>query len=131
MIPVVNNLKEVEVIEQPSLCHRMVIDDGRISGECDGVEAVKQAIYNILNTERYQYIIYSWNYGVELKDLFGMPVDYVAAEAERRITEALMQDDRITAVDNFEFEEEKKTLSVTFTVHTKYGNVQGEKEVEL
>ena len=70
MIPVVNNLKEVEVIEQPSLCHRMIFDDGRISGECDGVEAVKQAIYNILNTERYQYIIYSWNYGVELKDLF-------------------------------------------------------------
>ena len=67
MIPVVNNLKEVEVIEQPSLCHRMILDTERISGECDGVEAVKQAIYNILNTERYQYIIYSWNYGVELK----------------------------------------------------------------
>ena len=131
MIPVVNNLKEVEVIEQPSLCHRMVIDDGRISGECDGVEAVKQAIYNILNTERYQYIIYSWNYGVELKDLFGMPVDYVAAEAERRITEALLQDDRITAVDNLEFEEGRKKLSITFTVHTKYGDVQGEKEVEM
>lgn len=131
MIPVVNNLKEVEVIEQPSLCHRMIFDDGRISGECDGVEAVKQAIYNILNTERYQYIIYSWNYGVELKDLFGMPVDYVAAEAERRITEALMQDDRITAVDNFEFEEGRKKLSITFTVHTKYGDVQGEKEVEM
>ncbi len=131
MIPVVNNLKEVEVIEQPSLCHRMIFDDGRISGECDGVEAVKQAIYNILNTERYQYIIYSWNYGVELKDLFGMPVDYVAAEAERRITEALLQDDRITAVDNFEFEEGRKKLSITFTVHTKYGDVQGEKEVEM
>ena len=131
MIPVVNNLKEVEVIEQPSLCHRMIFDDGRISGECDGVEAVKQAIYNILNTERYQYIIYSWNYGVELKDLFGMPVDYVAAEAERRITEALLQDDRIIAVDNFEFEEGRKKLSITFTVHTKYGDVQGEKEVEM
>lgn len=131
MIPVVNYLKEVEVIEQPSLCHRMIFDTGHISGECDGLEAVKQAIYNILNTERYQYIIYSWNYGVELQGLFGMPVDYVAAEAERRITEALMQDDRITAVDNFEFEEGRKKLSVTFTVHTKYGDVQGEKEVEM
>ncbi|MFQ8776837.1 MAG: DUF2634 domain-containing protein [Roseburia sp.] len=28
---------------------------------------MKQAIYNILNTERYQYIIFSWDYGVELR----------------------------------------------------------------
>lgn len=131
MIPVVNNLKEIDVVEQPSLCHRMVFDTERIAGECDGIEAVKQAIYNILNTERYQYIIYSWNYGVELQDLFGKPIDFVMAEAERRITEALMQDDRIQAVDNFEFEEGRKKLVITFTVHTKYGDVQSGKEMDV
>lgn len=131
MIPVVNNLKEIEGVEQPSSCYRMLFDIERITGECDGIEAVTQAIYNILNTERYRYIIYSWNYGVELQDLFGKPMDYVMAELERRITEALVQDDRINAVDSFEFEEGRKKLLVTFTVHTKYGDVQGAKEVDV
>ena len=95
MIPVSNQLKNVEVVEQPSLCPRMIVESERIIGQCDDVEAIKQAIYNILNTERYQYIIFSWDYGVELKDLFGKPIDYVMPEVERRITEALVQDDRI------------------------------------
>ena len=131
MIPVTNNLKEIEVVEQPSLCHRMILDSGRIIGQCDEREAVQQAVYNILNTERYQYIIYSWNYGVELRDLFGKPIDYVMSEAERRITEALTQDDRIEAVDGFSFEKGWKTLSVEFTVHTKYGSFRSTKEVDI
>ena len=39
--------KEIDVVEQPSLCHRMVFDTERIAGECDGIEAVKQAIWFI------------------------------------------------------------------------------------
>ena len=58
-------------------------------------------------------------------------MDYVMVEAERRITEALMQDDRIESVDNFEFEVHKKTLLAAFTVHTKYGNAKIEKEVDV
>lgn len=131
MIPVVNHLKEIEIAEQPSLCYRMNFGTERIIGDCDGIEAVEQAIYNILNTERYQYIIYSWNYGVELQDLFGKPMDYVMAEVQRRITEALLQDDRVKAVDGFSFEERRKKLSVKFTVHTKFGDVQEEKEVDM
>ena len=45
--------------------------------------AVKQAVYKIIMTERYQYIMYSWNYGVELLDLFGEPVTYVCPELKR------------------------------------------------
>lgn len=108
MIPAVNSLKEIEVAEQPSLCHHMIRETCNVVGECDGLEAVKQAIYNILNTERYRYIIFSWNYGVELQDLIGKPMDYVMVEVERRITEALTQDDRIDSVDNFEFEVHRK-----------------------
>jgi len=111
MIPVSNQLKNVEVVEQPSLCPRMIVESERIIGQCDDVEAIKQAIYNILNTERYQYIIFSWDYGVELKDLFGKPIDYVMPEVERRITEALVQDDRIDSCDSFEFEKKWKKIA--------------------
>ena len=49
MIQVSNQLKNVEVVEQPSLCPRMIVESERIIGQCDDVEAIKQAIYNILN----------------------------------------------------------------------------------
>ena len=32
----------------------------------DGIEALKQHINKVLSTEKYQYPIYSFNYGVEL-----------------------------------------------------------------
>ena len=131
MIPVSNQLKNVEVVEQPSLCPRMIVESERIIGPCDDVEAIKQAIYNILNTERYQYIIFSWDYGVELKDLFGKPIDYVMPEVERRITEALVQDDRIDSCDSFEFEKKGRKLLVTFVAHTKFGSVPAQKEVDV
>ena len=41
-------------------------DDYKIIGMCDDYEAMKQAIFKIINTERYRYLIYDWNYGIEL-----------------------------------------------------------------
>ena len=88
------------------------------------MEAIKQTIFKILNTERYKYIIYSWNYGIELEDLFGQPVLFVCPEIERRVKEALLQDDRITEVDSFDFDISKRgVVSVTFTVHTIFGDL--------
>ena len=134
MIPSNNDILTVdfEVQSYPSKNYKMHIDKDRIIGFCDKQDAVKQAIYKILNTERYEHIIYSWNYGVQLADLFGEPVTYVCPEIERRITEALIQDDRITSVDNFEFDiSEKRTVRTTFTVHTIYGDINVEKVVNI
>ena len=123
---------ELEVITQPSKQHKMYFDTNRILGTCDSLDAIKQTVFKILNTERYAYIIYSWNYGIELKDLFGQPVMYVCPEIERRVQEALLQDDRITAVDNFEFDTSKRgVVSVSFTVHTNVGDLNEEMVVNI
>ena len=95
--------QDFEITEQPTHTYKMNLESNLIRGYTDGQEAMKQAIYKILNTERYQYVMYSWNYGIELLDLYGEPVSYVCPELERRITEALTWDDRIQSVDNFEF----------------------------
>ena len=110
-----------------------IVDEGgdRISGYVDDLEAVIQAIYLILNTERYQHIIYSWDYGVELVDLFGKPIPYVMSELPRRIEDALTQDDRISEVIDFEFEHHKNKLHTTFTVVTDLGNISVEMEVDV
>lgn len=134
MIPSRNTLltTDLEVVTMPSKQHRMDMNDNRIIGVCDALEAVRQTVFKILSTERYAYIIYSWNYGIELKDLFGQPVLFVCPEIERRVKEALLQDDRITAVDSFEFDISKKSVvAVKFTVHTLFGDLNEEVVVNI
>ena len=124
--------KDFEIRQQPSLTYKMQPDENLVRGHVDGLEAVRQAIYKIIMTERYQYIIYSWNYGIELLDLFGEPVTYVCPELERRISEALLCDDRIQKVDNFEFDLSRKGIvHVTFIAHTIFGDVTAEREVDF
>lgn len=127
MIPSLNNLKEVEITTIPSKDYRMEISGDRVVGTCEDIEEIKQTIFCILNTERYQYPVYSWNYGIELNDLYGKSTDYVMSELKRRITESLIQDDRIESVDAFEFDISGKSVLVTFTVHTIFGAVLAEK----
>ena len=132
MIPYVNDLltADLEVETQPSKNYRMQVKDGAINGTCDSLNAMSQVIYKIVNTERYMHPIYSWNYGIELTDLIGERVSYVCAEVERRITEALIQDDRIESVSDFKFDTSKKHEVVcTFAVHTIFGDVRSEKGV--
>lgn len=117
--------------EQPGYTHRLDIDRARVIGMTDGREALFQAVYLILNVERYAYPIYSRNYGSELADLIGKPKDYAMSEIKRRITEALTQDDRITAVDDWSFEAGRKSVLARFTVYTIYGELEVEKEVEI
>jgi phage baseplate assembly protein W len=124
--------QDFEITEQPTHTYKMNLESNLIRGYTDGQEAMKQAIYKILNTERYQYVMYSWNYGIELLDLYGEPVSYVCPELERRITEALTWDDRIQTVDNFEFNISKKgEILVTFIAHTVFGDVVAEKVVNF
>lgn len=124
--------QDFEITEQPTHTYKMNLESNLIRGYTDGQEAMKQAIYKILNTERYQYVMYSWNYGIELLDLYGEPVSYVCPELERRITEALTWDDRIQSVDNFEFNISKKgEILVTFTARTVFGDVVAEKVVNF
>lgn len=135
MIPTASILTE-EIVEttSPSRTYKIAItftDTDRINGYIDDVEAIKQAIYLILNTERYQFIIYSWDYGIELLDLFGKPMSYVTAELPRRVKEALTQDDRIDNVTDFTFEKEGKKLHATFTVVTALGSIPTDLEVEV
>ena len=123
---------DYEVQTYPTYTYKMWLEEGVIRGYTDYKEAMKQVIYCILSTERYKYVIYSWNYGVELADLFGMPTSFVCPELERRITEALTWDSRIESVDDFEFDlTTKGVVAVTFKVNTIYGSVDASWEVNV
>ncbi|MBQ9837943.1 MAG: DUF2634 domain-containing protein [Oscillospiraceae bacterium] len=124
--------QDFELERQPTYTYKMNLESNLIRGYTDGLEAMKQAIFKILSTERYQYIMYSWNYGIETLDLYGEPVSYVCPELERRISEALLWDERITSVTDFEFNiSKKRVVHVTFIAHTIFGDVQAEREVNF
>lgn len=128
-IPILN--AEMTDIEYANKTYRINDSNDRIDGYVDEIEAVKQSIYLILSTERYEHPIYSWNYGVEFLDLFGQPLPYVLSELERRIEEALMQDDRIKEVRDFEFEKHRNKVHVTFTVVSNTGEIPITTEVNV
>ena len=133
MIPQNDGLTaDIKIIERPTQTYKMDLSGNVIEDYTDELKAMEQAIYKIIRTERYKYIIYSWNYGIELEDLFGMPVSYCIPEIERRLKEALEQDTRILEVVNFEFETPKRGVVYTkFTANTKFGNLELEKEVQI
>lgn len=100
----------------PSKTFYIDFENKRLSGKVDGIDALKQSIYMILQTERYRWLIYSRDYGAEFDELRNNPKTYIIPQLQRRITEALMVDDRITAVSGFKFETNKNIYSVTFEV---------------
>ena len=133
MIPQ-NNLDEeltadFEEVVQPSRTYKLDLERKRIVGYCDGREAIEQAIYKALSTERYDHLIYTWNYGAEIAKLFGQPIPYVYSELKRLITEALTHDDRIESVDAFSFSHVKNKVHVQFIAHTIAGEIEITKEV--
>lgn len=133
MIPTIDELTD-ELYTQRfyDKTYRVNIPNDIVQGATEDVVALQQTIYFILGTERYQFPIYSWDYGVELEDLFGRPITYVKPELKRRIREALVQDNRITDVTDFEFTERRNVLHTTFIVHSTLNtDIKTEIEVKI
>lgn len=132
MIPSSNTLTtQLQQISIPTNTHKIIYDKNRVSDYTDRLEAMRQAVYLILNTERYKYPIYNWQYGIELLDLIGQQMTYVIPTLRQRITDALMQDDRILQVTDFEFEQNRNKLQCKCLVNTIYGDFTTEIEVEV
>lgn len=118
---IIENHLEIEKVIEPTKTYKIDFEKEKIIGFCDKIQAIRQAIRLILKTERYEHLIYSWDYGSELKDLIGKDKDITESEIKRRVAEALMQDDRINNVDNFIFNYNKDSVIVNFTVFSIYG----------
>ena len=116
----------------PNKTYCLDVQRGRISGYVDDIQAMEQAIYKILNTERFEYNIYSHQYGVELDELIGGDPFYAMGDLERRISEALLQDNRITSIVNFSIMSPlDDELHMSFTVVTTVGEIHIEREVKI
>ncbi|CAI6087160.1 DUF2634 domain-containing protein [Cohnella sp. JJ-181] len=109
---------------QPSRTFSIDLQNARIAGTIDGVEAVRQAVYKILDTDRFAHFIYSTNYGTERR--FG---GLYSNDIERWVSEALLVDDRIMAIENFQTAVSGDEALVSFTVVSMFGAAQIERRV--
>ena len=102
----------------------------QISGMDEGLLAMRQAVEIILQNERFEWQIYSSNFGSELETLVGDERDFIESELPRRIEDAFSSDSRILSVENFEFSEPKMgELVCRFDVRTVYGTLRAEVKV--
>lgn len=122
---------ELDVVRDILPTQTYEINSNSIGKQIEGIVALEQAIYKVLNTEKYQYPIYSFDYGIELESLINKDIDYVKIELRRRIEECLLSDARIESVDDFEFILDGDSLTCTFKVTSIYGDLSLNKEVNV
>lgn len=91
----------------------------------EGNEAIKVWIYKAIKTARYQYPIYSWDYGCEISSLIGQKYTkgLIKSEAERYIKEAILINPYVTDVKIIDINFSEDILSVSIQVDTIYGEV--------
>jgi hypothetical protein len=102
-----------------------------IKGKVDGLAALQQAVYMLLQVERSAYEIFSEDYGVDLAGLIGQSKAYVIPELERRLREALLVDERVLGVEDFVFKAESSAISVSFVIKSIYGDLTAETQVSV
>ncbi|MEC1940103.1 DUF2634 domain-containing protein [Bacillus velezensis] len=116
-----------EVIET-SRTYRIDFENGRITNELiAGLEAIKQFVYMALHTERYSYSVFSHDIGNELQEVLSdneTTDAYKKMEIPRLIEEALIYDDRISSVTDFEIDKSGDRFIVSFIVETDEGTLE-------
>ena len=89
----------------------------------EGNEAIKVWVYKALLVPRYNYSIYTWNYGSELMDLIGKAYtpQLTKSEAKRYIEEALKINPYILDVNVINTDFKDSVLSANVKIVTIYG----------
>lgn len=125
--------EKIEIVTQPTLTHKMHVEEERVYGHTDDLDALKQMIYKCINTEKGVWPIYP-SFGLKKRDLFGKPKNYAYLVLTRRIEEALMLDDRVTKVYDFEFVvnwSPDDLLGMSFKVDSIYGIINVEEVLTI
>lgn len=124
LLPADVDIADVDFSEEPS--NTFIAGEDQIAGVNDGLQAITQTVHIILTTRRYDYQIYTGNFGVSFDDLIGADKDYVRAAFPERVKDAFSVDDRIISAQNFNFDFEGDVARITFDVVTVYGTINTE-----
>lgn len=121
-----------EAEEQSSLTYRLDLDNGRIVGKIDKLEAVNQAIRKAIITPRFKCLIYDNQYGSEVEAAIienDANRSYIEAVTEGFIKDALRPDTRILSVYDFQFEFKEDKAYIFFKADTIFGETEIEEAI--
>lgn len=122
--------EEIEELEEelkPPKEYGIDFETGQLTGEVvEGKEAIRVWIWLVLQTPRYRYYIYTWDYGNEFEDLIGQAYteEYIEAEAQRMTEDCLLVNENIQSITEFSASMESDTLTISFTANTIYGDIE-------
>lgn len=122
-----DEIEELEEEIKPPREYSIDFKTRQLTGEIvEGKEAIKVWIWLVLQTPRYRYYIYTWDYGNEFEDLIGKGYteEYIEAEAQRMTEDCLLVNENIQSITEFSVNMEGDTLTVSFTANTIYGEIE-------
>ncbi len=120
-IPVSTNARPKSI---PTLTYAMDFSTMSIDGKADGIASLRQLIYKILLTERFAHIIYDDQFGCEIRSVVyarNVGSDFIDAELERVVRDALLSDERILSLKDFSYTVSHDEIYFKMTVETIFG----------
>ncbi|MFD2671029.1 DUF2634 domain-containing protein [Marinicrinis sediminis] len=122
------NVKPTVSDLSPSQTYGFDFDRGTFTGRIQGMNAIRQWINKALLTARNRFLIYDDQYGSELEELLesNSSSSLIRMEIPRLIKEALIYDERIIEVRDFQLTEQPEGWLVSFTVETNAGVINEE-----
>lgn len=116
-----------EAPEKPSLTYRLDIENGRIVGKVDNLEAVNQAILKAIITPRFKCLIYDNQYGSEIEEAIitkNATKNYMQSAIEGFVKDALLPDTRILSIYDFKISWKEDNACIFFKVDTIFGETE-------
>lgn len=123
LIPDIRFPSIIDSKPEPSKTYRFDLETGEIGEQIDGYAAIQQFISKAIQTIRFHYPIYSDDYGCEIEHLLGKGFSegFIKVEMVRMITEALIYDERIERVYDFDITSVHDEVNIAFKVDTIEG----------
>lgn len=105
---------------------------GQLTGKIvEGLEAIKVWIWLCMHTERFRHAIYSADYGTSLEQYIGhmLSEEYINTDCESEISDALLINEFIESIEDFEVVRNSDSLNISFRVVTKFGSIEVDENV--
>lgn len=128
-----NTIKEddSQVVKMPKE-YGINFQTGQLTGKIvEGLEAIKVWIWLCMHTERFRHAIYSADYGTSLEQYIGhmLSEEYINTDCESEISDALLINEYIESIEDFEAVRNSDSLNISFRVVTKFGNIEVDENV--
>jgi hypothetical protein len=105
---------------------------GKLTGRIiEGTDAIVVWCILTLKSKRYEYPIYSWEYGEEFSSMIGSSYepDLLQSEVKRMLEECLLINEHIEEIADLKVEQDEDKLHVSFTLITDQGDAEVETDV--